>query len=328
VPKKKINTSRRIHSYDFFQGVLATGLIFVMTFLEFSISGIEIFYRWASLGFLFFSGILIGEVFLKNKNTLFFIKRGIQLFSIFIFLNIVSFLSQFSLEAWQNFSLLMIRGDYTLVAHLLLSMSALFFITPIFKYIPNFLGFFWALLGFFLLDVLALEKGIFYVNIFFLMAGIMGIFTGKFFSLEKIRMFFHTKFLLLPYIFLYIALAILAFGGYFSGDFISYFQFFWSFHFLIMILLYFSLPSLLFSGVQKKPALRKFFETLGVESLFIYVFSSLILESIHFIFPKFEGFNPFILAIHITILSFGVVVILRKTFQKSKKFKKYFRFLF
>lgn len=300
----------------------------MMTFLEFSVMGMEIFYRWASLGFLFFSGILIGEVFLRNKNSLFFIKKGIQVFSVFMTLNVVSFLSQFSFAEWQDFALLMIRGDYNLVANLLLSLSALFFCIPVLRYIPGFLGFFWALLGFILLDILALEKGIFYVNVFFLMSGILGMFTGKFFSLDAIRMFFHEKAPFLPYIFLYTALAILGLGGFFSGVFISYFQFFWTFHLVIMILLYFSLPSLLFSGAQKKPALRQFFETLGVEAFFVYVFSSLLLQVFHFIFPDLEGFHPLILAFHFTILSFGIVLILRKLFQKSKRAKKCFRFLF
>jgi len=332
-----MNTSKRIHSYDFFQGVLATGLIFVMTFLQLNFLELEIFYRWAGLGFVFFSGLLIGEVFIKNKSHLFFIKRGIQIFALFLTINFLIFFSKFSLnfsqileipDLWKDFSFSVIKGDYRLISHLLLPLSLLFFSVPILRYIPSFLGFFWAILGFVLFDIIALEKGVFYINIFFLLAGILGFFTGRFFSLDRARLYFHKKFSALPYIFLYIAIAILTLGNTIESSFIAHFNFFWSFHFLVMILLYLSLPSLLFSGEKRKPALRKFFETLGVEMLFIYIFTTLSLEAISFLFPSLSGFHPFILAIHLVILSFGIVVIIRKTLFKSKKFKKCFRFLF
>ncbi len=329
--------SKRIHSYDFFQGVLATGLIFLMTFLETSYPGIEIFYRWASLGFVFFSGLVIGEIIIQKKSNLFFIKRGVQIFAIFLILNILTFLPTLSLEyskilevpnIWEQFSSSVIKGDYSLTAHLLLPLSGLFFCIPIVKYIPNFLGFFWSTIGFFLLDVFFLEKDIIFLNAFLMLAGISGFFTGKLFSLENIRLYFHKKLSFLPYIFLYIALAILIIGGLQQEVTLSKFQIFWSFHFLIMILLYFSLPSLLFSGESHKPALRKFFETIGVKMLFIYIFTALLLKIIHQVFPQEEAIYSFILAMHLVILSFAITMLLQKTVLRSKKWKKRFQFLF
>ena len=296
-----------------------------LTFFE-----IEIFYRWASLGFLFFSGLIVGEILWKKKSSLLlsFFRRGIQIFALFLAVNIVSFLSQYSFDDWQIFSVEIVRGDEGLVANLLLPLSGFFLILPVLRFLPSFLGFFWSLLGFVLLDLLALEKGIFFLNALFLLTVVLGFFTGRLFSIEKIRLFLHKKSVLLPFILLYIAVGVLIGTGIWRDSFFSFFSVFWSFHLLLFLLFYFSIPSLLFSGFQKKTALRQFFETIGVEVLFVYIFSAVLLKIIAFFVPTLLGVYPFILAFHLVILSFATVVILRKIFQKSKRFKKCFRFIF
>ncbi len=333
---QKSSPSRRIHSYDFFQGVLMVGLIFYMTFFQFSplAPQMEVFYRWASLGFLFFSGIISGEILWRKKNaSFFFFRRGLQVFALFMGVNILSFFSQHSFHDWEAFSLQIIQGDAHLVANLLLPLAAFFLISPLIRFIPPLLGVLWGGVGFLLLDVLAIEKDIFFLNALFLLTVAFGFFVGRVSSLDQIRIYFHTNFPYLPFLFLYLAIGILVMGELLLGSFFELLSVFWSFHLLISFLLYLSLPSLLFVGEAHKPALRTFFETLGVEMFFVYVFSSFFLYLLGALFlgEKLSSSDLLpagILAIHMVILLFGVVSLLRKYFKKSPRLKKCFRFIF
>jgi hypothetical protein len=334
------------------------GLIFFLVFFEFSSPSIELFYRWASLGFLFFSGLIIGEILCKKKSTdssLFFFRRGLQIFWIFLCLNCLNFLSILShdateflsfYESLRQISLSLLSGDFLFVGALLLPLSILLLLLPLLKHLPVTIGFFWSILGFFVLDILAFEKDVFSLNGIYLLMGIIGFFSGKFFSLEKVREQINKKFVLLPFFFLYLAFGVLFLGGgaenlpLFSQSsfFIFFSQFFssfltaWSFHFLLFLLFFFSLPSFLFDDSRNaKIPSRKFFETLGVEMLFVYIFIAFLSEGIHYFFPSFvniSSLESFLLAFHLTFFVFFVILLIKKISRKSKIFKKIFRFWF
>lgn len=332
--QKNNNNSRRIHSYDFFQGVLVTGLIFLMTFSQFTLfrEDLSILYRWASLGFLFFSGIIEGETMHQKKNILFF-KRGLHIFGIFIGLNFLLFFSHQTFSQWGDFSAHLIQGDERFIASLLLPLSAFFLFIPLFRLIPPLLGVFWGTIGFILMDLISIEKDIFFLNALFLLTVLLGYYIGRLFSFESLRIAISNRTPFLPFLFLYLGIGILVLGSILNSPLLSVISVFWTFHLLVSILFYFSLPSLLFVKGSNKPFLRKFFEILGVESFFVYIFSSFVIFLIGNIFlnEKFlqsQSFNVVILSVHFVIFFFGVVLLIQKKLKKSSKMRKRFRFIF
>lgn len=330
---KPESSFRRILSYDFFRGIISVGLIFFLTFHYFfpNFESFEFFYRWASLGFLFFSGLLIGESIFTRKKKIFFYRKGLQILGIFFLANI--FLQIPLGMSFLDFSIAVLKGDYSLTFQLLLPLGTLFLCIPIFSLLPPFLGLMWSLLLFFLLDIVAMEKNIVSLNLFFLIIGSLGFFFGQIASLENLRRIWNEKFTILPYVSLYCALIILFLGQILKQEFFILVSLFWSFHFLELLLFYFSIPSSLFQYIPNTPrsGIRKFFEPLGVEMLFIYVFISLLFEIITRILPEFfiaGGVNIMLFAVHVTIFSFAIITLLHKYFRKNKKLRKVFRFLF
>lgn len=331
--KTIIKNSRRIHSYDFFRGILAIGIILSLTFhfLYPASDTIELFYRWVYIGFFFFFGLVVGQKFSSLKKVKSMIPKGIQFLALFLCINVL-----FQIPnniGLLEFSMSVLLGDSYVMLSLLLPLGIFALLLAVFSYLPPFLGLVWSLGLFILLDLFSLQKDFLFLNAFYLSALFFGFYFARLFSLDLMREKVNERFSFFPFLALYIVVLLLFLGQIFPTPLLTLPSIFWIFHFAIVFLVFFSIPNTVFSSSEEKPksSLRRFLEPLGIDILFIYVTLTLFLEIIRRMFPEFylsSIVEISIFSIHLVILFFALLAIIHRFSRKNKKFKKCFRFLF
>jgi hypothetical protein len=331
----KVST-KRITSYDFFRGILLVGMITAHVFYNFFETTLELqfLFQWIPAGFLFFTGVVSGEILLSKKDNLYFFRRGVQIMGIFILCNVIKL---FLMKG--AFSLLflgiLIGDQQNLSFEILIPIAILFFCIPFLRFISvPAIGFFLLGATLFLFDLLARSEIFYSYNLHFSLLGIFGFFVGRTISLDAIREKFSAAFHVFPFVNLLFLL--LLFLIFFTADaiFLGY-SLFWSVQTFFVILLYFSLPNI-FRTVKhtktfEKIDIRKFFEPLGIHSLFLYVFHIAFLGSLHILMPNLvfiEWWQALLFALNVTIFSFAIVKFLEQIFRSLPRLQAFFRFIF
>ena len=328
--------AKRIASYDFFRGVLLTGMIAAHVFYNFfeETKTLPFLFQWIPAGFLLFTGVVSGEILLSKKDNTYFFRRGIQILGMFILCNTIKiFLEGISFSAL--FWGVLLGDQQNLSFEVLVPIAILLLCVPVLRSIslPP-IGLFLIGVTLFMLDLLARSDIFYSYNIHFAVLGIFGFFLGRTLSLDGIREKFSSAFHIFPLVnAIFILLFFLIFFTV-GNDFLRY-SLFWSFQTFFVILMYFSLPNIFHTvkrpGTFEKINLRKFFEPLGVHSLFLYIFHIAFLGALSVLMPNLifiEWWQAILFTLNITIFSFAIIKFLEQIFRSLPKFQAFFRFLF
>ncbi len=325
---------QRLFSYDFFKGILIVGMIFAHVFYVFDGNAqfLERFFLWIPAGFVFFSGVLAGEVLWGKKSSWYFIRRAVQLLGIFIVANLFVLAISKKISFFE-FSEDFIWGNQGATSfEILIPLALTILLVPLLGLFPPSLGILWGIIFLLTADIARME-GVFYsYNLQFLIIGILGFFFGRESSLENLRKSFVNLFPKANMVIMGLVFWLFIGSAYLGKGIVLEVFSFWTFQIVILFGIFLGLPNIFKSRPNiPKPFIRRFLEPLGVFSLFLYLFHILVIQALQFLMPKLvftSSIWSFLLVFHITVLCFATIKIIEQIFKKFPRFEKAFRFLF
>jgi len=309
-------------------------MIFAHVFYAFDAHAafVERFFLWIPAGFVFFSGLVAGEVLWEKKSAWYFVRRAIQLLGIFIIANLF-IVVVIKKGSFVHFPEDFFWGDQTSSSfEILVPIALTMLLAPVLARIPSSLGILWGILFLLTVDIFRMD-GIFYsYNLQFLILGMLGFFFGRESSLDSLRKSFPKLFPKANLVMLGLIFSLFVGSAYLDdGFFLSVFSF-WTFQVAIILGMFLGLPNIFNTRVNTpRPLIRRFFEPLGIFSLFLYLFHILVIQGVEFLMPQVvfdSSVWSVLLVMHITILCFAIVKLIDQFSKSSPRFEKFFRFLF